>query len=95
MYSIEPPQDFSVFVPKINYLKAMRYMVFYGNLYECPWGQRLDTCPVNPVTDLTFEEKYKWFNNLDDNKKNEIFAHHNQCSKKRALKKLPETSSKS
>lgn len=69
----------------------MKYLVFYGNLYECPWGERLKDCPVKVVSDLTFEEKFKWFNNLPDQQKNDIIAHHNHCSKVRAMNKVSKT----
>ena len=66
----------------------MKYLNFYGNLYNCPWSCRLNTCPLYSINSLTFEEKFNWFENLTKDEKEIIVEHHSRCSKKRAFQRV-------
>lgn len=68
----------------------MKYIGFLGNLYDCPLGHRENTCPVNPVEDLSFEEKFNWFEGLTIIEKDAILECHSQCTTRRTQRKAQE-----
>ena len=64
----------------------MRYTRFYGNLYECPHGNRLISCPVFNKDHLSFEEKFIWFDGLTPVEKEDIMNRHRECMEERSNK---------
>jgi Zn-finger protein len=66
----------------------MRHFSFYGNLYECPYTHRLNSCPVYPLNNKSFEEKVNWFDGLTVYDKNSLIEHHEHCAQKRLDKKI-------
>lgn len=66
----------------------MKYVDFYGNLFGCPYGHRLITCPVYKLDQLSFTEKFNWFENLTPTEKDAILDNHTECVEIRANKKV-------
>jgi hypothetical protein len=64
-------------------MNLFEYLNFYGCLYDCPYRSRLPDCPVNPIDNKTFGEKYEWFQSLTKQEKDSIVKQHEQCSAKR------------
>jgi hypothetical protein len=58
-----------------------KYILFYGNLYQCPAGPRRKSCPLYHLEHLSFEEKYKWFSSLPEKEKDALLNHHDCCVK--------------
>jgi hypothetical protein len=56
-----------------------KYILFYGNLYECPAGIRRKSCPLYNLGHLSFEEKYKWFSSLTEKEKDTLVDYHDSC----------------
>jgi hypothetical protein len=65
-----------------------KYILFYGNLYQCPAGTRRKSCPLYPLEHLSFEEKYKWFSNLPEKEKDALLNHHETCVRKIKFEKV-------
>jgi hypothetical protein len=59
------------------------WTIFYGNLFMCPAGERVDDCPIRLIEYLPFIEKINWFNELPKEEKQKIVMHHDACSAKR------------
>lgn len=60
-----------------------KYIILYGNLYDCPAGPRLESCPLTCMQHLTFEEKYDVVSRLSNEEQDAILKHHDDCLLKR------------
>lgn len=67
-------------------MSLYEYLNFYGSLYDCPYGKRLPDCPVKPMENKPFEEKFEWFESLPKQEKDFINKHHQQCLAKRDVR---------
>lgn len=65
-------------------MDSYNYLNFYGALHECPYKKKLQDCPIKPVDDLPFGEKFLWFEKLPKEEKDAMVEHHYKCSAKRA-----------
>lgn len=54
-------------------------IMLYGLAYECPYMRRKQNCPFSEVDHLTFAEKVKWIENLNQDIKKEIINQHQNC----------------
>lgn len=64
-------------------LSGMNYIRVYGILYNCPFGRRRVSCPLYDKDHLSLEEKFKWFEALPAEEKNNLANHHLKCLKER------------
>ena len=55
----------------------------YGLTYGCPHLERKVDCPIKEVEHLSFKEKVKWIDHLNNEENNTILEHHQVCSKNR------------
>jgi hypothetical protein len=58
-------------------------ITLYGLAYSCPHLERQDDCPFMHVKHLSFQEKVKWIDNLNEEERKIILEHHQRCSKNR------------
>lgn len=61
----------------------MKYLGFYGVLFDCPFGRRKVSCDLFTLEHMSFEEKYKWFENLSADKKDALVERHQKCLEER------------
>ena len=52
-------------------------------LFECPFGNELDTCVFKKFREISIEERIRIFENLKYCEKKEIINKHNSCLQKR------------
>jgi hypothetical protein len=55
----------------------------YGLAYNCPHLERQLDCPLMQVEHLSFLEKVKWIDSLNEEEKEAILERHQVCSKNR------------
>jgi hypothetical protein len=73
-------------IPEATHLQ--KYSLFYGNLFNCPVGRRVRTCPIYPLEYMTFEERFNWFNQLSPEEKDNILRHHTSCVCRRGTEEV-------
>lgn len=59
------------------------FLEIYGIFYEYPFGRRLSTCVIIEKENLSFKEKYSWFENIDKKEKDALVKKHYECFHKR------------
>lgn len=58
-------------------------IMLYGLAYDCPYQQRKQDCPFFKVNNMSFVEKVKWLDSLNQSITKEIINRHQNCSKNR------------
>jgi hypothetical protein len=58
----------------------MSYSLLYGIFFQCPHKERDPDCVIAEILNLNFKERIDWFENFNENQKQDVFNQHLKCS---------------
>lgn len=61
----------------------LEFSTYVGIVIECPFGDRLPTCPIYEINNIPLNSRIEWFCNLKTTEKQKIVLYHRNCLKNR------------